>query len=628
MKGLTLAFSVSSRLCASALRTISIAHYRFLLLPFALLLLASTLCFAAEKPNVVLILADDLGWADLACYGSKFHKTPHLDRLAAAGMRFTDAYAACPVCSPTRAALMTGCYPQRFELTDWLPGRADRPDQKLRRPRLRQHLPLEATTLAEALKSAGYTTALIGKWHLGGEGFSPREQGFDLNIGGDHTGTPLSYFAPFKRKEPGGKERFMPGLEEAPAGEYLTDRYAAEAVEFIEAHQDKPFFLYLPHNGVHTPLRAKQDVVDKYPQQIVLGKQSNPVYAAMLESVDDSVGRIVRKLDELKLADNTLLIFTSDNGGLATLEGMKTPATINSPLREGKGYLYEGGVRVPLIVKWPRTVATGKECNVPVITPDLFATICEVCGAKSPDKIDGRSILPQLKGSTEPVHDALYWHYPHYANQGSKPGGAIRVGDYKLIEYYENGRRELFNVKDDISESRNLAEDMPILVERLAVRLEGWREDVGALMPTPNPDYVPNPQAGDGTITLPARTAEVHGVMLRYEPLPHKDTLGYWVRAEDYATFEFTVKQPGEFEVEALQGCGTGLEGSDVEFSVGDQKLTLTIADTGGFQNFQPRTVGSVKITTPGRYTLTVRPKSKAKSAVMDLRQVVLRPVQ
>lgn len=578
---------------------------------------------ADDLPNVLLILADDLGWADLGCYGSTFYRTPNLDRMAKEGMRFTDAYAACPVCSPSRCALMTGCYPQRYQITDWLPGRPDRPDQKLKRPELRQELPLEAVTLAEVLKKAGYATALIGKWHLGGEGFEPQDQGFDLRIGGDKTGTPKSYFAPFKNAT-----GFMPGLEDAPEGQYLTDRYALEAEKFIAAHKDEPFFLYLPHNAVHTPLRAKPELVKKYPQEGGLGKQSNPVYAAMLESLDEGVGRVVAKLDELQLTQKTLVIFTSDNGGLATLEGMKAPATINSPLREGKGYLYEGGVRVPLIVKWPKQVIEASESNVPVITQDLFATICEVCGLSSPEKIDGRTILPQLKGSKEIVHDALYWHYPHYANQGSKPGGAIRSGDYKLIEYYENGRRELFNVKSDVSESRNLAVEQPEVVKELAAKLEKWRQEVGALMPTKNPDYIPNPPDKEGKITMHARTAEVHGTMLRYEPLPHKETLGYWVNEQDYATFEFTVKEPGQFVLEALQGCGTGQGGSVVEFSVGDQKLEMTVEDTGGFQAFKPREVGRISIGQPGRYTLTVKPKSKAKAAVMDLQRVVLRPVK
>jgi arylsulfatase A len=587
---------------------------------------------AAERPNVVLIVADDLGWADLGCYGSKFHRTPHLDRLAAEGVRFTDAYAACPVCSPTRAALMTGMYPPRFQITDWLPGRADRPDQRLRRPELRQQLPLEAITIAEVLREAGYKTAHIGKWHLGGEGFSPLEQGFELNIGGDHTGTPLSYFAPFKGPANAARPRFMPGLEEAPEGEYLTDRYALEAERFLEANKDKPFLLYVPHNGVHTPMRAKQELVDKYPQPPQLGRQSNAIYAAMLESVDDSVGRIIAKLEALGLAENTLVIFTSDNGGLATLEGPNTPATINAPLREGKGYLYEGGIRVALIVKWPGNAAKGLVASEPCISHDLVATIAEACGVKFPAAIDGRSLVATLRSEeraeSTPLHEALYWHYPHYSNQGGKPGGAVRQGEFKLVEFYDDGRRELFNVASDPSESRNLAAEKPEVVERLAALLADWRKEVGALMPEPNPEFVPNPPDAKGVIQLHARTAQVHGAMLRYEPLPHKETLGYWVNADDFATFEFTVKSPGRYVATAWQGCGDGHGGSTVEFAVGDQAHEMIVEETGGFQNFKPRVVGEFEFPSAGRYALAVRAKSKAKAAVMDLRVIRLEPAK
>jgi arylsulfatase A-like enzyme len=575
---------------------------------------------AADKSNVVLIVADDLGWADLGCYGSKFHRTPHLDKLAAAGVRFTDAYAACPVCSPTRAALMTGKYPARLHLTDWLPGRPDRPDQRLARPAFRQQLPLEEVTLAEAFKATGYATGHIGKWHLGGDGFGPRQQGFDLNIAGDHTGTPRSYFAPYRNKT-----GTIPGLDTAPDGEYLTDRLAAEAEKFIAANKDRPFFLYLPHHAVHTPLRAKPDVVAKYERKIVLGAQSNPVYAAMLESLDEAVGRVVARLDELNLTGRTVVIFTSDNGGLATLEGMKTPATINAPLREGKGYLYEGGIRVPMIVKPAGTVKPGR-ATAAVSSQDLFPTLCELCGVKPPANVDGVSFAPVLAGGPAPARDALYWHYPHYANQGSRPGGAVREGDWKLIEFYETGRRELFDLKADPRESRNLAGEKPEVVKRLTDKLAAWRTDVGAQMMTSNPKYVPNPQAADGTIPLPARTADVHGTQLRYEPLPHKNTLGFWTRVEDYASWEFTVTKPGTFTVEVLQGCGTGQGGSEVAVEVGDQRLTFTVEDTGGFQQFKPRAVGTVTIGSAGRHTLAVRPRTKAKAAVMDVRQVTLRP--
>src|SRR5687767_1324861 len=331
------------------------------------LLSANIRSTAADRPNIVLIVADDLGWADLGCYGSKYHKTPHLDRLAAEGLRFTQAYAAAPVCSPTRAAIMTGKHPARLGITDWLPGRADRPDQKLLRPPLVTDLPASEVTLPAALKKGGYATGHIGKWHLGGASARPQDRGFDVNVAGDHTGTPLSYFAPYQGK--GG--RFMPGLETAPAGEYLTDRLAAEAEKFLDAHKDKPFFLYLPHYAPHIPMRAKQELIARY-KAGPPGQQGNPVYAAMLESLDEAVGRVLKKLDDLKLADRTLVLFTSDNGGVCTLEGKQTPPTINAPLREGKGYLYEGGLRVPLVVRWPGVAKPGTTSAVPASSIDFL----------------------------------------------------------------------------------------------------------------------------------------------------------------------------------------------------------------------------------------------------------------
>jgi arylsulfatase A len=596
----------------------------------ALLLAALSLLTgrAAEKPNVILILIDDLGRNDLGAYGSKFYKTPNLDRLAREGMLFTDAYAACPVCSPTRAAILTGKYPARLHLTDWLPGRADRPDQRLSRPVIHQQLALEEETIAEALQRAGYVTGHIGKWHLGGEGFEPEKQGFASNIAGDATGTPMSYFASFKGKGRDGKERFMRGLEDAKPGEYLTDRLTTEAEKFIEANRSKPFFLYLAHFDVHTPMRAKEDYIARYP---VIGdkpgQQTNRVYAAKVQSMDESVGRVLKKLTDLKLDQNTIVIFTSDNGGLCVVEGPNTPATINAPLREGKGYLYEGGTRVSLIIKWPGVTKPGSTSAVPVASYDFFPTLLEACGAKSDAKVDGVSLVPALKGG-ELKPRALYWHYPHYSNQGGMPGAAIREGDWKLIEFYEHGRWELFNVAKDIREAKNLVEEEPALAAKLGKKLDDWRIAVGAQMMLPNPEFTPNPQAADGTITLPAKWARVHGTQLRYEPLPHKNTLGYWTQPTDWAEFEFTVTQPGTFIVEPHQGCGTGQGGSVVEFTVAGQTLAMTVEDTGHFQNFKPRNIGTVKLTEPGRYTLTVRPKSKAKAAVMDLRQIVLRPVK
>jgi arylsulfatase A-like enzyme len=583
----------------------------------------ATQASAESRPNIVLIVADDLGWADLACYGSKYHKTPHLDRLAAEGVRFTQAYAAAPVCSPTRAAIMTGKHPARLGITDWLPGRIDRPDQKLARPPLVTELPADVPTLPGLLKKAGYTTGLIGKWHLGGKGAGPLDRGFDVNVGGDQAGSPLSYFAPYAGK--GG--RVMPGLETAPEGEYLTDRLAAEAEKFLDAHKDRPFFLYLPHYSPHIPMKAKAELIAKY-KAGQPGQQGNPVYAAMLESLDDAVGRVLKKLDDLTLTDKTLVIFTSDNGGLCTLEGPNTPPTINAPLREGKGYLYEGGLRVPLIVKWPGVTKPGSISEVQVISTDLFATVLEAADVKVPEGADGPSFLAELKGGPLGFGRYLYWHYPHYSNQGGKPGGAIRMDDWKLVEFYENGRRELFNVKTDPGENRNLAEAKPEMVQSLDEKLGLWRGGIGAKMPKPNPDYVPTPQAKDGTIVMHSRTAEVHGTMLRYEPLPHKTTLGYWMNASDWASFEFTLSEPGTFTVEVLQGCGKGQGGSEVEVAVGEQVLKFTVEDTGHFQNFKARDIGTVRIDKAGRHTLTIKPLKKAAAAIMDVRQVTLKPVK
>ncbi|HEV3344709.1 MAG TPA: sulfatase [Pirellulales bacterium] len=577
-----------------------------------------------ERPNIVLIVVDDLGWADLHCYGSRFHRTPHLDRLAQGGRRFTQAYAACPVCSPTRAALMTGKHPARLHLTDWLPGRPDMPSQRLLRAELRQQLPLEEVTIAEALHEAGYATAHVGKWHLGGEGFEPTRQGFDLNVAGDERGSPASYFAPFVK---GG--RVMPGLAEAPAGEYLSDRLTDEALKFIDSRHSGPFFLYLPHYAVHIPLAAKADLQAGYPawDGTPHGRQENPTYAAMLESVDQGVGRILDKLREHEIEDRTIVMFTSDNGGLATREGPNTPATSNSPLREGKGWLYEGGLRVPLIVSWPGRIAAGVE-DTPVWSGDVPVTALSLCGLKFPQPVDGEDLASLLTEGKPLTPRPLYWHYPHYANQGSRPGGAVRDGDWKLIEFYDTSRRELFHVTRDVGEATNLAEEQPDKTARLAAMLADWRKAVDAQMPRPNPDYAPNAPDKEGVIVLPARTADVHGVMLRYEPLPHKDTLGYWVRVDDWADWEFDVREPAEFSVEGLVGCGQGSGGSLVEFRAAGQALKLTVPETGGFQQFMPQQLGRLSFDRPGRYRLEVRATSKPGPAVMDLREIRLVPAQ
>lgn len=589
-------------------------------LSLAFLLFGSVALAADRKPNVVLIVIDDLGQRDLGCYGSTYHKTPNLDAFAKQGVKLTEAYSACPVCSPTRASILTGKNPARLNITDWLPGRPDMPQHRVKRPVIRQELPLEEVTLAEELKKAGYATAHIGKWHLGGKGFEPTKQGFDINIGGDHTGTPMSYFAPFQNKK--GQ---MPGLENAPDGEYLTDRLTAEAEKFIAANKDKPFFLYLPHYAVHTPLKAKAELIKKYTERKG-GQQGNPTYAAMVESMDESVGKVLKCLDDNKLKDDTVVIFTSDNGGLATSEGSINgiPATINSPFREGKGFLYEGGIRVPMILRGPGIV----RFDLPMISTDIMPTVLGLCGVTSEVAFDGRDLSAPLRGAKILIQPEYRWHYPHYANQGSRPGAAVRSGNWKMIEYYDSDRRELFDLSKDISESRNLSADKPEVVTDLAKKLGDWRKEVGAKMPTPNPDYKPNPQATDGTITLPGQWADVHGTMLRFEPLPHKNTLGFWVKKEDYATWEFTVNAPGTFAVEVVQGCGRGSGGSEVEVSVGESKFTFKVEDTGGFQAFKTREVGKLTVEKAGRQVLTVKPLTKPGAAVMDLQKVTLKPVK
>jgi arylsulfatase A len=462
-----------------------------LLLTAVLLATSATPAEAADppKPNLVFILIDDMGWKDLGCFGSTFYETPHIDKLAAQGMKFTNAYAACPVCSPTRASIMTGKYPARLHVTDWIPGIGDRPTHRLLVPKFQQFLPLAEVTIARALKPQGYISASIGKWHLGGEAYRPDKHGFDVNIGGSEKGSPPSYFFPYKNKT-----FSIPGLEEGKDGEYLTDRLTEEAEKFIEKNQHKPFFLYLAHYGVHAPFQAKPDVIAKYKAKIKPGQdQNNATYAAMVESVDDSVGRIVKKLEDLKLSDRTVIVFFSDNGGLSFTGSKTPPATSNAPLREGKSYLYEGGIRVPLIVRWLGQIKSGSVCDVPVSSVDFYPTILDITGSKPEPKqiIDGVTLLPLLTQTGELKRQAIYWHYPHYNSNGNKPGGAVRAGDFKLIEFYEDGKLELYNLKDDIGEKNDLAAKMPENVKELHQMLKDWRKAVDAQMPTPNPDYKP-----------------------------------------------------------------------------------------------------------------------------------------
>ena len=420
-------------------------------------------------PNIILILADDLGWKDLGCYGSQVFQTPHLDRLAAGGMRFTSAYAASCVCSPTRASIMTGKYPARIDLTIWLGGRGGAPAV--------DHLPLEEVTLAEALRKAGYATAMVGKWHLGDQRYWPQQQGFDIAIGRPHSGSPAGgYYLPNRIDLPGAKK-----------GDYLTDRLTDEAVKIIEDHRDRSFFLYQSYHSVHTPIQGRPDLVKQHQTRSQrAGKTFNAQYAAMMESLDAGVGRIIGALEAHNLLERTVVIFTSDNGGFAFSRGKKNNVTDNSPLRYGKGYCYEGGHRVPWIVHYPPVVAAGRVCDEPVITTDLYPTILQLAEQQPlpQQHRDGIDLSPVLRDSAAQLErEAIYWHYPHNSPQGGTPAGAVRRGDWKLIEFFGDERRELYNLRDDLGERRDVARQMPDKVQELHDQLTAWRNAVAAKLP-------------------------------------------------------------------------------------------------------------------------------------------------
>ncbi|MHB8898050.1 MAG: sulfatase [Thermoguttaceae bacterium] len=445
----------------------------------------------AARPNIVLFLIDDLGWRDLGCQGSTFYRTPNIDRLAREGARFTDAYAACAVCSPTRAAILTGKYPARLLLTDWLPsGRWD-PKAKLQSGRFVRALPLEEVTLAEAFREAGYRTASIGKWHLGSEPFSlPEHHGFDVNIAGNAHGAPGSYFFPYAgdwKIPTTDLHATWNVLADGKPGEYLTDRLTDEAVNFVRQCRDRPFLLYFPHYGVHTPLEARSEVIARYEKVPEAQRQGKPAYAAMIESVDDSVGRLLATLQELGLQENTVVIFTSDNGGFYN-------ATSNAPLRANKGAYYEGGIRVPLLIKWPGVTTPGSLVSEPVVSTDLYPTCLAAAGLplRPNQHIDGLNLQPLLSGGTSLGRRALFWHFPHYnEHPSSVPSSVIRRGPWKLIETFDPQGIELYNLADDLGETENLAAAKPDLAGQLRRQLDAWRKEVGAEMMRPNPDYDP-----------------------------------------------------------------------------------------------------------------------------------------
>jgi len=453
---------------------------------------------ASSKPNVILILIDDMGWADVGCYGNRYSETPNIDRLASQGVRFTNGYAPSAVCSPSRAAILTGRYPTRHGITNWIKhwipaeegkqpvGYESKEGRKLLTPENHLYMEHDEVTIAEVLKEAGYETCHVGKWHLGREKWFPETQGFDHNIGGYQTGNPETYFDPYNN----------PRLPSRRKGEYLTDRESDEATAFIReaAAKEQPFFLYMSHYAVHDPQEAKKELVEHYKKKpIPEGKHFHPTFAAMVHSVDQAVGNIMRTLEELGIDDETIVIFTSDNGGQKMTFGSWTGPTDNTPLRDGKGFPYEGGIREPFIVKWAGNARKGSVSDEPVCGIDILPTICDITGQPVPSErpVDGVSLVPLLKGRQKLHRDALYWHQPHY--WGPKdlvaPYSAVRKRDWKLIRWYEDNRVELYNLRDDISETNDLAGRRPDKVAELGKQLDRWLSQTGAKFPKPDPAY-------------------------------------------------------------------------------------------------------------------------------------------
>jgi arylsulfatase A-like enzyme len=581
-------------------------------------------------PNFVILFADDLGINDLGCFGRKDQRTPNLDKLAAEGARFTQAYAAASVCSPSRAGLLTGQSPARLKITTFLPGRSDRASHRVLAASLNYNLPEGVQTIAQLLKPKGYASAAVGKWHLGGKGHQPTDHGFD------------EYFA--------GKAN--PGAE-SPQGGKGELGHADYAVKFIERNKAKPFFLYLAFDNPHIPLAAPAKGIEANAQSF------HPTYGALVESLDVACGRVLKALEDHGLAKNTFVVFASDNGGVHISELKESPPTYNAPSRAGKGFVYEGGLRTPLIIRYPARLRPGV-LGEPVVLGDLCPTICALAKATPPATLDFQDLSPVLFGQ-KALNRPLFWHQPHYMNQGGKPAGVAREGDWKLIEQYEDGSLELYNLAKDPGETTDLAAAEPARVAAMRGKLEAWRRGVGAEPTKANPNFrrslwedcfvktdvtrlqaLPTSEAmrplladwrkamNDATtegantlIFLEARDAKVAATKMKYEDLPQKDTLGFWVNADDTASWTFHAPAAGNYRVTVLQGCGKGQGGSAVAVEVGASKCEFTVEETGHFQRFVPREVGKLTLAA-GENTLVVRPLKKAKAAVMDLRRVIL----
>ena len=460
------------------------------------------------KPNIVFIFMDDMGWRDLGCAGSTFYETPNIDALCREGMRFDRAYAACPVCSPSRASFLSGRYPARLGVTDWIDtaGAMHPLHGRLIDAPYLKHMPTSEVSVAQALRDGGYQTWHVGKWHLGTREYYPQRFGFDVNVGGCWWGHPRDgYFSPYH----------IETLPEGPEGEYLTDRLTDEAIRLIEGADERPFFLNFWHYAVHTPIDAKPADIRRFEEKarawgldqidpIAVGErhptrehahqrvkrrlvQSDAAYAAMIWSLDENVGRLVQALKRAGRYENTLIVFTSDNGGLATAEGSPT---CNQPASEGKGWMYEGGTRVPMFAVWPGAITPGTQSDQPVTTPDFYPTFLQAAGLplRPAQHCDGQSILPAMRGERMEER-AIFWHYPHYGNQGGTPGSSVLRGRYKLIEFFEDGRCELYDLEADVGERRDLSGELPEKARELRALLHAWRREVAAKDPERNPEW-------------------------------------------------------------------------------------------------------------------------------------------
>ncbi|MEA4937576.1 MAG: sulfatase [Paludibacter sp.] len=474
----------------------------------------------ATKPNVIFILADDLGWADVGFNGSIFYETPNINKLASEGVQFTNGYAACPVSSPTRVSIMSGKYPARIQITNWIAGyqygisKKQLSYYKLIAPDFPHNMPLEEITMAESFKNNGYKTYFIGKWHCAHDSaYYPQYQGFDINLGGWLKGSPngdatkgRGYYSPYNN----------PYLTDGPENEFLTDRLTNEAIEYFKNNNSSPFFLFLSYYAVHTPIQPKPEKVAYYKQKAInMGLdtlpafstdfdwfrshpqpkwhwkerivQSSPEYAALVETLDENIGRLLSALSESGLDKETIIVFTSDNGGLSTAEGSPTS---NLPLRGGKGWLYEGGIKEPYIIKAPGVTTPGSVCDIPVTSTDFYPTLLELAGIQPNQEqhVDGVSLVPALKGK-KLKRKSIFWHYPHYGGKGDAPASAIRKGDWKLLEFYETGKVELYNLKNDISEKKELSQRYKSKAKRMLQELHTWQSNVNAKFPIENPDY-------------------------------------------------------------------------------------------------------------------------------------------